>query len=94
MADYQTKCSILAELWEGYKDNKDFKEFIQYNDLGLPLAYFLSEGLISEITEPGQLYVNETFDLLISGMGIEEQEIPEGMSLVGLLSMAEERQKK
>lgn len=92
MAGYQTKCNILADLWENYRDEEAFADFIEYNDLGLPMAYTLREGLVSEITETGQLYVNETFNLFIAALGINEEEIPEGLSLEGLLDMAEKKQ--
>lgn len=92
MIDYQTKCSILADLWQDYRDNKEFSNFIDYNDLGLPLAYFLSEGLVIEITEEGQQFINETFDIFITALKINEEEISEGMSLIELLEMAEKRQ--
>ena len=94
MLDYKTKCTILSDLWENYRDDEEFKEFIGYNDIGLPLAYFLSEGLVNEITETGQLYVNESFLLFISALDIEERDIPEGTSLDNLLEMAQKKQEE
>ena len=92
MLDYKTKCSILGELWQDYRDHKEFSNFIDYNDLGLPLAYFLSEGLVTEIAPEGQLFINETFTLFITALEINEEEIPEGMSLTELLEIAEKKQ--
>lgn len=92
MLDYKTKCTILADLWEGYKSEEAFKDFIEYNDLGLPMAYMLKEGLVSEVTETGQLYINETFNLFIAALNIEEDEIEDGTSLDILLDMAEKKQ--
>jgi hypothetical protein len=89
MIDYQTKCSILADLWMGYREEKEFKEFIEYNDLGLPMAYCLSEGLIDEITEAGQKYIMETFDLLIAALCIDIDKIENGMSLKDLFDISE-----
>lgn len=92
MANYQTKCTILSDLFINYREQKEFAEFIEYNDIGLPLAYALAEGLVSEITPEGQLYINETFNLFIAALEIEETEIEDGLSLEGLLDMAEKRQ--
>lgn len=92
MADYKTKCNILSDLWQNYRDNEDFKSFIEYNDLGLPLAYFLAEGLVSEVLPDGQQYISETFDLFISALEITEEEISDDMSLIELLEMAEKKQ--
>lgn len=94
MLDYKTKCSILSDLWENYRDDEEFKSFIEYNDIGLPLAYFLSEGLVNEITDAGQLYVNESFLLFIAALDIEERDIPEGTSLDKLLEMAQKKQEE
>lgn len=93
MINYQTKCNILADLWQNYRDEKTFKEFIQYNDLGLPLAFLLREGLVEEVTETGQLYVNETFNLFITALEVDESEIFDNMTLDELLDFAEKKQR-
>lgn len=92
MLDYKTKCSILGELWSNYKEDKDFKDFIEYNDLGLPLAYLLAEGLVTEIAPEGQLFVNETFNLFIAALGIKEEELNDDMLLNDLFVLAEKKQ--
>lgn len=89
MPSYQTVCSILADLWINFRDQGDLKQFAEYNDIGLPLAYFLSEGLISEITEDGQKYVLETFSLLLAALGINEDQVEDGMTLSNLFEMSE-----
>ena len=92
MLDYKTKCNILSDLWENYRDEEAFVDFIEYNDLGLPMAYMLREGLVNEVTEIGQIYINETFNLLIAALEIQEEEIKEGTTLDILLDMAEKKQ--
>lgn len=71
MNDYSNICRILGELYQTYKDEKDFKDFIEFNDLGLPLAYFQSEGL-AEASEDGQKYILETYELFIKSLDIED----------------------
>jgi hypothetical protein len=39
--------------------------------MGLPLAYALSEGIVKG-TEMSDKFVDETFDLLLAGIGIED----------------------
>jgi hypothetical protein len=34
---FDNKISILAELWMNYRDDEELQDFIEYNDLGLPL---------------------------------------------------------
>lgn len=91
MSNYQTICSILADLWINHKNEGDLKQFAEYNDIGLPLAYFLSEGLVTEITEEGQKYVLESFNLLLAALNIKEEDIEDGASLLDLFKMIEDK---
>lgn len=93
MIDYKTKCSILADLWDNYRHQEDLLDFVQYNDIGLPLAYMLREGLVQEITQMGIVYVNETFDLLLAALELKEEDVPEEISFSDLLEIAEKREK-
>jgi len=68
---FSTICSILSELWMNYKEDKDFKEFIEYNDLGLPLA-FLIDSEIVESTDQAEQYVSETWNIFLSALGVEK----------------------
>ena len=66
---YNTKYAILSELWTGYSDDKDMADFFQYNDLGLPLAFMLEQKIV-ESTPIAQVYIEETFELLIEALGL------------------------
>lgn len=68
---YSTKCSILADLWMTYRLDTEFSDFIEYNDLGLPLAYAISEGIVQS-TETAKRFIEEAFDLLLAGLDIED----------------------
>ena len=67
------KAGILAELWMNYRDDKDLADFIEYNDIGLPLAYFVYNELV-EPTAQAEMYVEETYHLLVFSLGIEDRE--------------------
>ena len=69
---YSNKCEILAELWTDYRDDEQFTDFIEYNDLGLPLAYAVANGIV-ENNQMVEGFVNETFRLLIVGLEIEDE---------------------
>ena len=60
--DFSNKCAILSDLWINYKDNVELQDFIEYNDLGLPLAYFIHTELVVP-NETAKNYIDETFDL-------------------------------
>ena len=67
----ENKQNILADLWMNYRDDENFDDFISYNDLGLPLAYLLSAGIVKS-TEQADKFVNETFDLLLASLEVED----------------------
>ena len=88
MTDFVTQCVILGELYENYKEEKDFKAFIEYNDLGLPLAYLTAQGLVVEVSDDGRRYVIDTFEMFIKSINLTEDDIIEGMTLDEVLEMA------
>lgn len=67
----ESKCEILADIWLNYRDDEEFTDFITYNDLGLPLAYAISSGIV-EMTDRAESFIEETFALLLAGLDIEE----------------------
>jgi hypothetical protein len=68
---FEDKAAILADLWLNYREDENFTEFIAYNDLGLPLAYAIANGIV-ESTEMAARFVEETFELLVDGLDIED----------------------
>jgi hypothetical protein len=62
---------ILGDLYANYKSDENFKDFIEYNDMGLPLAFLASESLC-DITSDGSRYILETWNLFIDMLGIED----------------------
>lgn len=69
---FSNQVLILAELWMNYRDDEEFKDFIEYNDLGLPLAYGVANNLIESLSDTGITMVGETWDLLLGGLGVED----------------------
>jgi len=68
---FDNKCEILAEIFLDYKDDEEFDDFRKYNDLGLPLAYAIAKGIVSK-TGKAETFINETFDLLLAGLDLED----------------------
>lgn len=66
-----TRAEILADLWLNYRDDEEFKDFIAYNDLGLPLAYMITTNIVQS-TAVADNFINETFDLLLAAMETED----------------------
>jgi hypothetical protein len=70
---FENKVTILAELWMNYRDDEALQDFVEYNDLGLPLAYFLMNEIVMP-TSQSELYINETYDLLIASLTVEDRQ--------------------
>lgn len=64
-------CSILSELWMDYKSDKYFKDFIEYNDIGLPIAFLIENELV-EPTKIAIQYVYETWEIFLAALEINE----------------------
>ena len=92
MTDFVTQCVILGELYEKYKEEKDFKAFIEYNDLGLPLAYLTAEGLIMQVSDDGKRYIDESFEMFLKSINLTPDDIIEGMTLDDVFAMASAEQ--
>lgn len=71
MTGFSKKCEILGDLYANYGQDPELKDFIEFNDLGLPLAYLSNEGLC-ELSTDGERYIEETWTLFIKSLGIED----------------------
>ncbi len=71
MTDIDKQFDILASFYLNYKDDSSTREFIEFNDIGLPLAFLTAEGLCQP-TEIALIYVQETFAMLLATLGIED----------------------
>ena len=86
MNNFENKITILAELWMNYRDDDQIKDFVDYNDLGLPLAYLLTNEIVM-LTKQAEVYINETYDLLLASLEVEDNEY---QSLDEIMGLAEE----
>lgn len=68
---YETKIQILSEFWIDYKNDEEFEDFVTYNDLGLPLAYALANGIV-EGGDLARSFIDETFATLLDSLNIED----------------------
>ena len=68
--NFSNKAGILADLWINFRDQEEFADFIEYNDIGLPLAYFIHTEIVLP-TQQAELYVEETFNLLCAALDLD-----------------------
>ena len=71
--EFMSQCDILSELWMNYRNEVDFQDFVKYNDIGLPLAFAISEGIVESPTEAAQSFVTEAFTIFIEALGIKDE---------------------
>jgi hypothetical protein len=69
--DFRNKAEILSELWLDYRDDDEFKDFVEYNDLGLPLAYAVANGIV-EASPMAENFIEETFRLLLAALEVTD----------------------
>lgn len=68
---FKTRCAILGTLWLEYSTDADLEDFIKYNDLGLPIAFAIAEEIV-ESTPVAEGYINETWELLLTALNIDD----------------------
>jgi len=68
---FSDKCKILSDLWLNYKDEDEFKDFVDYNDLGLSLAFCITHDIVAS-TDTAAGYINESFDLLLESLDAQD----------------------
>jgi hypothetical protein len=71
VTDFTKVCEILGTLYVNYKDDEELQDFIEFNDLGLPLAFLASENLC-EVSDDGARYITETWALFVESLGLED----------------------
>jgi hypothetical protein len=89
MTNFETQCEILSDLWLNYRDNEQLEDFVEYNDLGLPLAYLIHADL-AKATEDGIPFVEETFNILCASLDLDPE--AEYISLNEMLGEASEEE--
>jgi len=68
---FENKCSVLSDLWMTYRFDKKFADFIEYNDIGLPLAFVIAEDLVKPAPQ-AKAMVEETYELLLAALDRED----------------------
>ena len=65
--DFSKRCEILSKLWQDFRNEEEFEDFIQYNDLGLPLAYSIDQSIVKSSPQ-AEIFINETYDLFLAAL--------------------------
>jgi len=71
MTDFTKVCEILGSLYSNYRDDEELDYFMDFNDLGLPLAYLSAENLC-QVSDDGARYIMETWNLFLQSLNLED----------------------
>jgi hypothetical protein len=70
--DFFRKTLILSQVFQNSNEDNGWDTFAEYNDIGLPLAY-ASYNELAVLNDEGKRYVEETYDMLIIGLGLDKE---------------------
>jgi regulator of RNase E activity RraB len=70
--DLASKCDILTDIWTNHFENEFFEDFIEIYDLGFPMAYFISNGIV-EATPLAIELIDATFEELLRLFEYEDE---------------------
>ena len=71
--DFFRKTLILSQVFQNRNEDNGWDDFAEYNDLGLPLAH-ASYNELAVLTDEGKKYVEETYDMLLTGLDLITEE--------------------
>ena len=90
---FSNKCDILGALWLNYREeaetNEAWKAFFDYNDVALPLSYFIADGIVNP-SDDGEAMrlVDETWELFCQYIDIDQEAMYEDISAAFAASSA------
>ncbi len=87
---FKVRCNILGAFWYEYREDEDLKPFMKYNDVGLPLAWFISTGVVAPLPM-AEDYINETFAMFLNAMEVTEEDVRDVDNLNDLLAIVEQK---
>jgi hypothetical protein len=87
---FESKCEILGTFWYQFKEDEDLKAFISFNDVGLPLAWFISIGVVAPLSM-SEGPINETFAMFLDAMELTEEDVIDVDNLDDLLAIVERK---
>lgn len=70
--EIEKRCEILSDLWLNSREEETFTDFVEYNDLALPLAFSIAYDIV-RLTPKAEMLINEAFDLLLAVLEIEDE---------------------
>lgn len=70
--EFNKRVAILSDFWLNYKDQDGFEDFVEYNDIGLPLSFMIAEDIVKS-TPVAEAYITECWELLCAALNIDSK---------------------
>ena len=67
----EKQTEILSQLWMDYRDEEYFKDFFVYADLGFPLAYLLTQNVVTRNDETDK-FIGDTWEMFLGLVALED----------------------
>jgi len=85
VTSFDKRCEILADIWLNHRNDKELKDFVEFNDLALPFAYAVAKNILdSSVKDQIEYYIDEAWRLLLEGLGLEDFGFDDLDSILGL----------
>ena len=65
------KANIISDFWDAYGSKPAWKNFFDYNDLGVPYAIGIAAGHILSLSPDGERFIEMTWDDLCRSAGVD-----------------------
>ena len=88
--NFADRCGILGQFWYEFRDDQTVKPFMEYNDVGMPLAWFIATGVVTPLPMAEE-YINETLAMFLQAMEVEEADVVDVDNLDDLLAIVEQK---
>lgn len=85
----EKQAEILSQLWMEYRDEDYFRDFFEYADLGLPLAYLLTNKVVARNAETDK-FIGDTWEIFLGLVALEDTGFDELTELLEDLDLNED----
>lgn len=71
---FSNKCTILGQYYVTFFETERETDFFKFNDIGLPLAYYIFNGLvdIDGISDKAKGYIEETWSMIEEAVQLDK----------------------
>jgi len=71
-SSFEQKCKILGQLWSEFKDEEGWEDFVDFNDISLPLAFLLDMKMAENPSSLAINFIEQTFVSLLTRVNLED----------------------